>query len=71
MVEAVSAHQVALHKRDLGAQSCRPDGGDQTGCAGTDHDQVVATVRGWVDPLGRVDVGDQRLVVRVPRQDRV
>ena len=71
VVEAVSAHQIAFYQRNLGAQPGRPDGGDQTRGTGADHDQIVATAGGRVDPLGRVDAGHQLLVVRVPRRDRV
>jgi hypothetical protein len=68
-VEAVAAHQVTLDEGDLGPHPGGPGGTDQTGGPGTDDDQVVPALRLGVDPVGRVDVGDQLPVVLVVKGD--
>ena len=67
-VEAVAAHEMALHERDLGAEARGHQRRDQARGAGADHDEVVAAVGGRVLPVRRMHVRDERGVVGVAGQ---
>ena len=56
IVQAVSTHQVTLDECHPRPQSGGPGGADQTGCAGADHDQVVATGRCGIGPAFGMDL---------------
>ena len=67
-VQAAAAHQVTLDQGDLGAQAGCDQRADQTGRASSHHHQVVAPLGRGVHPVGRMDVGDQFLIVRIAGQ---
>src|SRR5204863_4701737 len=51
-VEAVAAHPPAFHERDFGPGDCPDIGGDETGGASADHDQIaVETARLYPAPV--------------------
>ena len=67
-VEAIASHQVALDQRHAGAEPGGPRRRDEPGRTGADDDDVVAPGRLGIAPRGRMNVGDERLVVRVVGQ---
>ena len=64
-IEAIAAHEVALDQRDLRAETGCRCGGNESGGACTDDDEVVFAGGRGIDPIGGMDVGDELLVVRV------
>ena len=68
-VKAIAAHKMFLNERDLRAKASRAHGADQARCAAADDNEVVARGGRGILPVGRVDVGDEFLIVRVPRLD--
>ena len=68
-VQAIAAHEMFLDERDLCAESGRARGADQSCRAAADHDQVVAWRGQGVLPVRRMDVRNELLIVRVPRED--
>src|SRR5690606_19363385 len=44
-VQAVAAERVALDQRDVGAETCGCDRGDETRGPGADYDEVIALAR--------------------------
>ena len=68
-VQTVAAKEMPLDQRHPGPEPGRAGRTDQAGRARADHHQVVAVPRLRVRPVGRVDIGHQRLVVRILGQD--
>src|SRR3990167_2211652 len=70
-VQAITSHEMPLDQRDLGPQTRCDHGSNQPGRAGADHDDVVAAHRLGIDPIRRMDIGHERLIVLVVRQDEM
>ena len=59
-----------LDQRNLRAKSHRADRADQPCRAAADDNEVIARRGRGIFPIRRVEVGDEFLIVCVPRQER-
>jgi hypothetical protein len=67
VIETVTAHQTPLHQGDFGPETDGSGGRDQTGGPSADDNQVIPLGRLGIDPIGRVNLLEQGLVVAVER----
>ena len=69
IVQAVPSGKGPLNQGHARAQPGRASGTDQSRGPGPDHHQVVRVVGSGICVIGRVDAGQQQLVVLVARFD--
>ena len=68
-VQTVAAHEVLLDQCDLRSETRCTGRCDEARGARPDDDKVVGAGRGGIDPVRRMDVRDERLIMFVPGEE--